>query len=42
MKPLFTLFLTCLISLSLMGQQDVIELQKQRYAKKHHNSLSDI
>lgn len=40
MKPLFTLFLTCLISLSLMGQQDIIELQKQNYLKKHQKSLN--
>ena len=42
MKPLFTLLLTSMISLSLMGQQDVIELQKQCYAKKHSNSLSKL
>jgi hypothetical protein len=42
MKQLFTLFLTCVISLSLMGQQDVIELQKQRYAKKHNNSFKSL
>jgi len=40
MKPLFTLLLSCMISLSLMAQQDVIELQKQLYAKKHHSSLN--
>ena len=28
MKPFFTLFLTCMISLSLMGQQDIKELKK--------------
>ena len=42
MKPLFTLLLTCMISLSLMGQQDVMELQKQRYAKKHNNSFKSL
>ena len=42
MKTLFTLLLTCMISLSLMGQQDIIELKKQRYVKKHHNSFSAL
>ena len=39
MKPLFTLLFTCMISLGLMGQQNVIELQKQRYAQKHEKSF---
>ena len=42
MKPFFTLLLTCMISLSLMGQQDIKELKKQHYAKKHHKSLNAL
>lgn len=40
MKPLFTLLLSCLISFSLMGQQDIKELQKERYAKKHQFGIT--
>jgi len=42
MKPLFTFLLTCMISLSLMGQQDIQELKKQHYSKKHHKSLNAL
>lgn len=38
MKKLFTLLLTFTISLSLMGQQDIEELRKQRYDRKHNHS----
>lgn len=40
MKTLFTLLLTCMIPLSLMGQQNIIELQKERYAKKHQYGIT--
>ena len=40
MKPLFTFLLTCMMSLSLMGQQNVIEIQKQRFSQKHQKSLN--
>ncbi len=40
MKPLFTLLLSCLISFSLMGQQDIKELQKERHSKKHQFGIN--
>ncbi len=40
MKTLITLLLSCMISLSLMGQQDIKELQKERYAKKHQFGIT--
>ena len=40
MKSFITLLLACMISLSLMGQQDIKEIKKQRYAKKHHHSFT--
>ncbi|MEN8228159.1 MAG: T9SS type A sorting domain-containing protein [Bacteroidota bacterium] len=42
MKPIFTFLLTCMISLSLMGQQDIKEFKKQRYTKKHQHSITAL
>jgi hypothetical protein len=45
MKTLFTLFLTCMISLSLMGQHDIKELKELKehsLIKKHHSSFSAL
>ena len=40
MKPLITLLFSCMISLSLMGQQDVKDQVKQLYDKKQQNSFT--
>lgn len=42
MKTLFTLLLTCMISLNLMGQNDVQKLRKERYEKKHPSSTTAL
>jgi len=42
MKKLFTLMITALISLSLMGQQDIRELKKERYNKKHQSGVTAL
>lgn len=42
MKKLFTLLLTCTISLSLMGQQDIYELKKERYNKKRDHNVTAL
>ncbi len=42
MKLLITLLLSCMISLSLMGQRDVKDQMKQLYEKKHKNSIYSL
>ncbi len=48
MKPLFTLLITCMISLSLMGQHDIKELKELKelkghsFVKKHHSGFSAL
>jgi len=42
MKPLFTILFTCVISLGLMGQQDIKELKKLRPAKRHHETITAL
>jgi hypothetical protein len=42
MKLFFTLLFASLISLSLMGQQDIRELKKERYLKREHQTLTAL
>lgn len=42
MKALFTLLFACMISLSLMGQQEIIELNKERYTKKRNHNVTAL
>ena len=42
MKKLATILLTGMISLSLLGQQDIRELKKERYVKKHRSGTTAL
>lgn len=42
MKLSFTFLFACLISLSMMGQQDIKEIKNERYKKRQHQTLTAL